>query len=231
MASKVAALNHGDRSAAAHPRIFLDADIELGEGTLPRLVQALSGDDARVGSPRPHFDLTGASWVVRRFYQVFVELPYVTDNLTGLGVYGLSAAGRARFDAFPDLQADDLFVQRLFSSAERVTVDGTFTIRVPRTLHELVKVRTRVARGNAALAMADQTVAGDAAADAVTSTLPTVAALANLVFRRPRLLLGAVVYVGVTLAARRRAARVSSPVWERDASSRAGDHGPRAGAA
>ena len=65
----------------------------------------------------------------------------------GLGVYGMSRAGRSRFVEFPDLLGDDLFAQRIFSLDERIIVDGTFEVQVPRTLRQLVKVRTRVARG------------------------------------------------------------------------------------
>ena len=41
--------------------------------------------------------------MVRAFYRVFKELPYVRDGLIGLGVYGISEMGRARFDQFPEL--------------------------------------------------------------------------------------------------------------------------------
>ncbi len=51
--------------------------------------------------------------------------------MIGSGVYGVSASGN-RFDEFPDIIADDLFVKDLFRVDERVVVEGTiFTIDAP----------------------------------------------------------------------------------------------------
>jgi len=154
---------------------------------------------------------------VRAFFSLFRVLPYVGDGLVGLGVYGLSEAGRRRFGAFPDLVADDLYVQRLFAPEERLTVDASFQVVVPRRLRDLVAVRTRVARGNREL--------GERAVDLglapASSTGGTARALVGEIVRRPYRLPAAVVYVAVTLVARSRARRAGAgAVWERDSSSR-----------
>lgn len=221
--SKSGALNAGDDAARAFPRIYLDADIELSPGALSGLVAALSADEPRVAAPRVLFDTRDASGWVRAYYRVFEELPYAGDGLVGLGVYGVSGPGRSRFERFPRVQADDLFIQRLFAPEERIRTEGTFTVRVPRKLGALVAVRTRVARGNAELATIDaasaQAAAGPRAFAATTGG--TGRALATLLARHPARLPDVAVYVAVTVVARLRARRsAGSPTWNRDETTR-----------
>lgn len=223
---KAEALNAGDAVATAYPRIYLDADIELGPGALAGMIAGLTGPEPRVAAPRVNFDTAAASRWVRSYYAAFSVLPYATRDMVGLGVYGMSASGRARFGRFPDLLADDLFVQRMFAPDERLVTPGTFTVRVPRDLRNLIAVRTRVARGNAQLAAADQdrlpiTVVGSAEADFSPTSEGTASAMIGLAGRQPRLWPALGVYTGVTLAARLRARRTASAsTWDRDCSTR-----------
>lgn len=219
-ASKSAALNAGDAVATAFPRIYLDADIELDDAAMAGLLETLSTVEPRVSSPQIRFDLSGASWVVRRFYDAYTRTPYVESGLIGLGVYGLSEAGRRRFETFPDLTGDDLFVQRLFSDSERVTSPGTFVVRTPRTTPDLVRVRTRTSQGNAQLAGV-----GTGEVDATRTTSYTLRALAQLAIRDLRRAPAVAVYVAVMAAARANARRVSNDTWLRDDSSRHNDVG------
>lgn len=216
--SKSGALNAGDDAAHAFPRIYLDADITLAPGALADLISVLDVPQPRIASPRIRFDLTASSPAVRRFFAVFTELPYVRTGLVGLGVYGMSEAGRARFERFPDITADDLFAQRIFQPSERVIVDSEFVVTAPRDLANLMKVRTRVARGNTELrGVADR----PDEADFDSSTRATVAALLGLVRERPTRLPAAATYLGVTLGARWRARRTAaSKTWDRDTSTR-----------
>jgi hypothetical protein len=217
VASKTAALNAGDREATSFPRIYLDGDIELSSEALTRLIAALTTERAVVAAPRVTFDVSRSSWPVRAFFAVFERLPYTRRGLIGLGVYGFSESARRRFDAFPAVVADDLYVQRLFSEEERCTVDATFGVAAPRTLSSLVAVRTRVARGNRELAARSAELGL-----APHATAPdTVRQLAREVAAHPGLLPAALVYIGVTAVARARARRAASGVaWERDESSR-----------
>lgn len=215
--SKHAALNAGDAAAHAFPRIYLDADIELSPQAMTALIDALSTDRPRVAAPSIRFHTEQADTVVRAYYRCFAALPYVRQGLVGLGVYGVSRAGRSRFDSFPAFIADDLFVQRLFGPDERLVVDGEFTVRVPNTARDLLAVRTRVARGNAQLAQGtDDRFA--------TSTRDTVLALLSTVLRHPGSLPDALAYLAVTAAARRRSRKpppAGGPhAWERDPSTR-----------
>lgn len=213
--SKVAALNAGDRATDVFPRIYLDADIVLGEGAVDALIAALDTDEPRAAAPRIHFETGPASWPVRAFYDVFERLPYVTDNLLGLGVYGLSRAARARFEDFPNILGDDLYVQRLFDREERVVVPAEFHVQVPRTFAALLKVRTRVAKGNHELA--GLTPTGDA--DFSSSTAETSSAVGALLRRHPRLAPQIAIYSAIGAIARLRARR-GGVRWERDDSTR-----------
>lgn len=216
--SKAAALTAGDAAVVSYPRIYLDADVVLAPGTLDALAAALRRRDVLVAAPQIAFDASASSWPVRAFYAVYRELPYVTDGLVGLGVYGLSERGRSRFGDFPRLTSDDLFVQRLFDSHERVTTEGQYVVAAPRDLRNLLKVRTRTAAGNAELGTAG-TQDGDVERFGRT-TGSTVTALAQLLVRQPRLLPSVAVYVGVTIASRVQARRGSPGAWHRDTSTR-----------
>ncbi|CAL8968638.1 N-acetylglucosaminyldiphosphoundecaprenol N-acetyl-beta-D-mannosaminyltransferase [Propionicimonas sp. T2.31MG-18] len=212
---KANALNLGDEAVSAFPRIYLDADIVLGPDALGGMVDALAVDAPVAGSPDIEFDLDGADRWVREYYRMFERLPYVTDDLVGLGVYGLSEAGRGRFDEFPDVLADDLYIQRLFTPQERVRTPGRFAVRTPRRWRELVKVRTRVDRGNAQLATTTEPGAGFERTSGAS-----VKALARALAVQPGLLPAATVYVGTTIAARVRSRLSDDYSWGRDESTR-----------
>ncbi len=83
----------------------------------------LTTTEPRVAAPRVDFRTDASSRPVRAYDDVFRDLPYAKSDLVGLGVYGLLENGRARFGAFPEVIADDLYVQRLFTPDERVTTD------------------------------------------------------------------------------------------------------------
>jgi glycosyltransferase involved in cell wall biosynthesis len=220
-ASKSAALNAGEVAVLAFPRIYLDADIVLDDEAMDGLIKALTTSEARVSSPHISFDFGHAHWAVRQFYRAYAHIPYLRGGIIGLGVYGVSEAGRRRFGPFPDLIADDLFVQRLFRPDERVTCPGTFTVHTPRTIRALLRVRTRTAHGNAQLARSD---VGDVDNTSRT-TGHTMRALLAEVLRRPSEASAVAVYAAVTLAARFNARRIPETTWLRDDSSRQSQRG------
>ncbi len=142
--SKIAALNAGDAAAASSPRIYLDADVTLQAEDLRRTVAVLEVPGALAAAPSLHVDASASSWPVRAFYRVWLRRGYHRDNPLGAGVYALSADGRARFETFPAVIADDEYIRRLFRSDERRRVpDAQFTIRAPRRVRDLIKVKTR----------------------------------------------------------------------------------------
>lgn len=212
---KIGALNAGDAAVSAYPRVYLDADIELQPGTLQQLL-GVPADGGWVGSPPPRFVLDGRPWSVRAFYRVWRRLPYLQQALVGNGIYVLSQEGRQRFGHFPEVVADDLFVQRLFVADETLRLPGGYRVRAPRTLRDLVKVRTRVHVGNGQLRAAG--LAGQRATPTGRS------ALTGLARREPRLWPSIAVYAAVNAVAQARARhrlrRGAVDVWDRDDSSR-----------
>jgi glycosyltransferase involved in cell wall biosynthesis len=216
--SKVAALNAGDAACQdIFPRVYLDADIELSSGALRALICVLAeASRPTVAMPRLVFDTAGSSWIVRSFYRAYTQLPYVAENLVGSGCYAVNSAGRARWGQFPDVVADDLYVQGLFSASERIVLNDVYCVaRTPRNLSSLMKVRTRSYQGNRELWSTHQL------GSMKGSTSRTIKTLMRSGIRRPWKLLDLGVYVAVTIAARGRAlGRREKTTWLTDESSR-----------
>lgn len=153
VASKIRALNMGDAAATSFPRMYIDADVVISMSSVRALAKRLAIGDVHAIAPTPNIDVRGCSSLVRAYYAVRALLPSARQGIGGSGVYGLSAAGRSRFAAFPDVIADDAFVRLQFTPAERVT-EPSITSRVyaPRTVRGLLAVRSRVYFGIAELA-------------------------------------------------------------------------------
>lgn len=218
--SKTAALNAGDAVCTGYPRVYLDGDIVVSAAALRSLATRLSGPAPLIAAPRMEVALTDRPWAVRSFYRAFQSLPYAEKALVGLGVYAISATGRTRFGRFPEVVADDLFVSRHFAENERLVLgEHTFTVQAPRDLRSLVRVRTRVALGNARLSHG--VGAGvKPEVDLSASTGNTVRALVTLCLQHPGSTRDALTYVLVTALARRGARRSPTGVWLTDTSTR-----------
>ena len=139
-ASKPAALRRGDAAARAFPRLYLDADVVL-PGSAARVVLERLRSGALAARPPIRYEMSGASAPVRSYYRARSRVPAVLGSLWGAGVYGLSATGRSRFGAFPDVVADDLWVDRLFATSEVEIVDSApVVVPVPRRSRDLLRV-------------------------------------------------------------------------------------------
>jgi len=219
VASKSAALNLGDDRASAFPRVYLDADVVLRGSALAEIVRALADADGPLAAGAAmHVELGDRPWTVQAYYRVWTALPYVTEDLIGSGVYALSQAGRARFDRFPAIIADDLFVHRLFAPGERRTIkSATFTVYPPATLGALLHVHGRRRAGNLEY---EQTAGAAADQRSGESTSHALLALA----RDPRWWPSLAVYASIVVAGKARGrwkARFGDlKVWEREVTSR-----------
>ena len=216
-ASKIAALNRGDELVSSFPRLYVDADVELGPGVLPALVEALDEPPLELASPGVRFDLTDSSWVVRAYYRIWSQLPSVRDDTVGRGVYALSAAGRSRFDAFPDVMGDDHFVRDHIDPSRRGIVGEVWsTVRAPRSLAGVMRRRIRVATALRQLDTATP-VSRRRARGRQREWLGVVRRDPRLVPIAPLYVMVAVWPRVVVLARRLRHAR---PRWDRDETSR-----------
>jgi glycosyltransferase involved in cell wall biosynthesis len=216
---KPGALRAGETVVRALPRIYLDADVVLPLSSVLILLEALAPADGSAGAPaaRPpvRYESGESAALVRRYYRARAQLPAVLGSLWGAGVYALSEAGRARFDQFPDLVADDLWVDQLFAPGEVKIIDcEPVTVAVPRNVSSLLTVLRRTYRGKSEFHEA----ADGAARETAHDTASDVRALAR---RGPSGLVDAATYTGMVVTA-----RVASKLarrrtgWERDNSSR-----------
>jgi glycosyltransferase involved in cell wall biosynthesis len=225
-AGKASALNAGDEVAKGFPRVYLDADSSLSTAGVRLLSAALKqpvpGSESQVlaVAPRRTLDMAGRPLLVRAYTAISARLPAFEGALFGRGVVAISETGRRRFDRFPDLVADDLFLDSLFSVDEKRQVDAVESRVVPprRTL-DLVQRLARVRRGNAQLRAA----AGfTATSRVIVRDADRLSWLRDVVWRRPWLGPAAVGYVGITVAAAAmaRLSRRGPGDWWSDTSSR-----------
>ena len=215
LASKVAALRAADDALSVFPRLYLDADVILPSASARLVLHRLLTGPALAARPPISYDTAASSALVRSYYRARVRVPGVMNSLWGAGIYGLSAAGRARFGVFPDLIADDLFVDQQFKRAEiEIVQSAPVIVSVPRRTSDLLRVLRRTYHGNTenrdllegGVKTAPSTLRGLAAA----ATADSVAAIDT------------VAYLGIAIAARV-TLKVSPHVkWSRDESSRVG---------
>jgi glycosyltransferase involved in cell wall biosynthesis len=214
-ASKPEALRAGDEAARALPRIYLDADVVLHGSAARALLERLRAG-AVAARPPIRYASSASSAPVRSYYRARSQVPALLGSLWGAGVYGLSAAGRSRFDAFPDVVADDLWVDRQFAPGEIEIVDSEpVVVAVPRRARDLVRILRRTYRGKA------QTAEVDPHDRAHTTTLSTLRQLRRLAVGGPYAALDAATYAAFAVSARLAlAASLTGANWERDDSSR-----------
>ena len=219
VASKREALAAGNNATKGFPRLYVDADVELGAGDARELARALQRPGVLAASPERTLDLTGRRWPIRWYYDVWNRLPEVRQGLFGRGVIGVSEAGYARIAAMPPVLADDLAASLVFAPDERIVVPGAMvTVHTPRTLADLLRVRTRAAMG------VDQIERTAGAPDSSARTRP--ADLVRMTRHDVRLAPRVALFLGVALLARARARRLAArhrdPQWLRAESSRLG---------
>jgi glycosyltransferase involved in cell wall biosynthesis len=214
-ASKPAALRAGDEAARALPRIYLDADVVLCGSAARALLERL-GAGAVAARPPIRYISSASSAPVRSYYRARSQVPALLGSLWGAGVYGLSEAGRGRFDAFPDVVADDLWMDRQFAPHEIEIVEcDPVEVMVPRRVRDLFRVLRRTYRGKA------ETAGVDPHDRARETTLSTMRQLRRLAAAGPYAAVDAATYAAFVVAARLAlAAPLTRSRWERDESSR-----------
>jgi glycosyltransferase involved in cell wall biosynthesis len=193
-AGKCAALNAGDLIAHGFPRIYLDADIVVPTRVARALRDALSDDHGSplATFPARHVDAGASSRLVRMYYDINQRLPVFRQGLFGRGMVALSRQGRNRFGTFPDIVADDLYLDSLFAAHEKLLVEEVFTtVEAPRKLSALTSRLIRVRRGNAALRNASGPRANVFASRRSSW-------LVDVVLPAPRLFPAGIVYAAVT---------------------------------
>jgi glycosyltransferase involved in cell wall biosynthesis len=214
--SKFAALRLGDEHARGFPRLYVDADIEIGTDDVRRLADTLHEPGVLAVAPSREVVLDRRPLSVRWYYQFWQRLPVVREGLFGRGVIGVSEAGKARLGEIPDVIGDDLAASLAFTPSERrIVPDSLVRVHAPRTWADLIRRRVRSAM--ATTQMQSRSPSGEART--------TRADLIGVVREDFSLALRLPVFLWATLVSRRRAkSHINSgdyTTWHRDESSRA----------
>ncbi|MFA7587071.1 MAG: glycosyltransferase, partial [Novosphingobium sp.] len=152
---KANAINRGLDLAHAGPVLVVDADIRVDFAALAAVAECLRDGRTMIAAPALAVDWSRASRWVRAYYRVWLTQPYVTEDLTGSGVFGLSREGIARLGRLPAIIADDAYARSRFAQAERLSVslcaegrDTSFTVTAPADLRSLLRIEARRRAGD-----------------------------------------------------------------------------------
>jgi len=149
--NKLAALNAGERAASGKVLVYTDADILVSPPLLGQLREVLDRPEPAFAGGRPTV-ARARSWITRAYARTWLRVPFVTDVVPGCGVFAMNAAGRARWDRYPRIIADDTFTRLQFTPAERVGVPASYQFPMPEGFRRLVRVRRRQDLGVAEVA-------------------------------------------------------------------------------
>ncbi|MEY9933749.1 hypothetical protein ABH926_008409 [Catenulispora sp. GP43] len=219
-ADKHAAMRLADEHAEGFPRLYVDADVELGSQDVRALAAAFDDPGVLAAGPSRAMPAERRPWTVRWFYDVWDELPVVRDGLFGRGVVGISREGWERLRALPPLLGDDLAASLLFEPARRrVVAEASVVVHPPRTLGALLKIRTRALVSTLQAADDPSLTTASGSARTSLSDLRAIAA-ASPVRATPKVAWFLVLTVATKLRARRAVRTKDYRTWHRDDTSR-----------
>ena len=227
VASKREALAAGDRAADGFPRIYTDADVELGIADIRALDAALRRPGVLAVAPERDLALTDRPWLIRCYYEVWTRLPEVRSGLFGRGVVGVNEAGHVRIASLPPVLADDLAASLSFAPQERTIATGAkVVVHPPRTVADLLRRRVRATVGVTQIerAQAQGAQIGTAQSQANVTARTQLGDLVAIGSSSPGMAVRVVVFMAIAMVARMRArralARGDYSTWLRDESSR-----------
>lgn len=212
-ASKLAALRAAEELVTAFPRLYLDADVILTGASARQVLERLQAGPALAARPPISYDSSRSAPLVRSYYRARIRVPAVMNSLWGAGVYGLAEVGRARFGPYPDVTADDLYVDQHFQRSEIEIADcAPVQVAAPRRTADLLRILRRNYQGKAE-------ARGMPSVSAPT-TASTVRDLVRAASTRPGSVADVAVYFALAALARLMLAVAGPTRWERDDSSR-----------
>lgn len=219
-ADKHAAMRLADEHAKGFPRLYVDADVELGPDSVRALAEALSAPDVLAVGPERAWPADGRPWTVRWFYDVWHQFPTVRGGLWGRGVVGVSQEAHERLRTLPPLLGDDLAASLAFpADRRRVVPEARAVVHPPRNLSALLKIRTR-ALVSTAQAADDPQLADVAGADRTSWRDLRNVALAAPPRNVPKVAWFLAITVVTRLRARKAVRAGDFQTWHRDDSSR-----------
>jgi len=151
--SKTNALNVAEAKAqelgATYPIFYIDADTQLSGNAISHITQAMQDSTIQLAAPTPIIDTSKSSWLVKTYYKVWINLPYIKEGVIATCSFIVSKEGRKRFDKFADVIGDDGFIRCHFKNTEISNIEGAeIYIRAPKDIFSLIKIKTRARLGN-----------------------------------------------------------------------------------
>ena len=143
---KVRALNASETAVVHSLRVYLDADIHVTPPLIAQLATALDRPEPAYAGGRPRIR-KARSFVSERYARFWEKLPFMATGVPGCGVFGVNAAGRARWGDFPQVIADDTFVRYHFAPDEMHGVPAPYSWPITEGFANLVRVRRRQDEG------------------------------------------------------------------------------------
>ncbi len=151
--SKTNALNVAEEKAqeigVSFPIFYIDADTQLSDNAISHITAAMQNSDTLLSAPTPIIDTSKSSWLVKTYYKVWINLPYIKEGVIATCSFIVSKEGRSRFEKFADVIGDDGFIRCHFKNKEISNIEGAeIYIRAPKDIFSLVKIKTRARLGN-----------------------------------------------------------------------------------
>jgi hypothetical protein len=146
-ASKTSAFNAAELAVSSYPRFFLDADVVVPINIFAELSAILNGGEADLVAPRIAFDATECSWAAGAIADVWSSLPHAHDGAFH-HLLGVNAEGRKSWGLFPEIIADDTFIETCIpKDRQRVVSRLTVTTWPPQNYRSWIRTRARWAQG------------------------------------------------------------------------------------
>ncbi len=151
--SKTNALNVAEEKAqeigVTYPIFYIDADTVLSENCIPHITKAMKDSPILLSAPTPIINTKKSSWLVKTYYNVWTQLPYIKEGVIATCSFIVSESGRKRFDTFADVIGDDGYIRCHFKNSEISNIAGAeIYITAPRDFYSLLKIKTRARLGN-----------------------------------------------------------------------------------
>ena len=217
--SKTNALNVAEEKAkklgVTYPVFYIDADTQLSPNAIPHISEAMSNSAILLSAPTPKIDTSKSSWLVKTYYNIWTQLPYIKEGVIATCSFIVSEEGRKRFDKFADVIGDDGFIRCHFNNKEISNIDGAeIYISAPKDIFSLIKIKTRARLGNMELIAKKK------------CPIQETKHYGNVMKERllSRQFLSTIIYIGIAFLIRIRAKmqfkKLDSYQWEKDTSSR-----------
>jgi len=152
--SKTNALNVAEKKARelgiSYPIFYIDADTRLSENSIKTITQTMQdNDELLLSAPTPIINTDKSSWLVKTYYKVWLQLPYIKEGVIATCSFVVSEKGRQRFDKFADVIGDDGYIRCHFKNSEIANIEGAeIYITAPKDIYSLIKIKTRARLGN-----------------------------------------------------------------------------------